>query len=215
MPVVRRKMDWVYRSNLRGLSTAPWTGTDSLGTYEFQVRSLTTGIAGATALWLVDAKNREMSGALTNSNQAQLQPSASRPEPSRTRVHMVEGIIYIEPSTWAVGNLMAMGVRICALEQDINTGLASVDPDMTMWLNAAAGMQQSAAAIYANDKQLCMYEQRAFKSFGDNGSIMVMRIRARLNWTLQAQHGLALWLEGESTSVNVRYQTWLRTLVSV
>lgn len=210
---MRRKRDWVYRPNVRGLATAPFSGTDSLGTYEFQVRSLTTGAAGAQILWLVDAQNRDLQTSLTGVGAANFLPGSARPAPSRRKVLAVEGIIYVEPSTWAAGNLMAMGVRIGAYEQDINTGLASVDPDMTMWLGPAGGLGQGAAAIYANDRQLCMYEQRAFKSFGDNGSIMVMRIRTRLNWSLQPQHGLGLWWEGESTAVNIRYQTWLRTLV--
>lgn len=212
VPRGTRGTDWVYRSNLRGLTSAPFNAVDSLGTYEFQVRSLTSGFATAQALWLVDAADRENSVAVTSTTQAALQSKAAKPEGPRTRVLEVEGHIYIEPSTWAAGNLMAVGIRICALEQDIVTGLASVDPDMTMWLNTGVGYA-GAAAVYANDRQLNMHEQRAYKGFSDNQTFMVVHVRAKTPWTLQSHHGLALWLEAESTSVNVRYQTWLRTRV--
>jgi len=211
-PVLRKHTDWVYRANVPGLTVAPLNIGDNLGTYDFSVRGLTTGVANAQALWLVDAADKEQSVYRSAPGAAGIQSMAAKPEGPRTKVLAVEGIIYFEPSTWAAGNLMAMGVRIMAIEQDIVTSVALVDSDMTMWNTTSAGFQD-AASRYANDKQLNMYEQRMFKSFGDNGSIMVMRIRARINWTLQSRHGLALWLEGESTSVNVRYQTWLRTLV--
>lgn len=214
----RRRTDWVYRPNARllGGGGSPLDGADTSGTYEAQVRSLTTGITSAHVLWLVDAADRDTSVYVTSNTRVSGLQKSAKPEGKRTRVRFVEGHIYFEPQTWAVGNIMAMGVRICALEQDYLTGNASVDPDMTMWLGTGSTLGASAASFYANDKQLCMYEQRMYKAFSANDqSIMVMRIRARLNWALQAHHGLALWMEGETTGVNVRYQTWLRTLVEV
>lgn len=210
----RTPTDWVYRSNAYASNDgAPWT-YDQLGTYEHSVRSLTSGHPTAQALWLVDSSNHYHTISFVNATVMGAQNGAARPEGKRTKVLAVEGLLYLEPTTWAVGNLMAMGVRIAALEQDINTGLASVDPDMTMWANALQGPGRASASVYANDRQLTMYERRQFKAFTSNSeALMVMHIRARINWTLQAHHGLALWLEAESTSVNMRYQTWFRTLV--
>jgi len=216
MRTKRERTDWVYRSDMYGLRDGGNVGGQSLdGTYDWDVRSLTSGQATAQVLWLVDAADRELSLAAVADATATLQSRAAKPEQKRTQVRAVEGVIYFEPTTWAVGNLMAIGVRIAAFEQDINTGQAVVDGSYTMWRRAGAnGPERMAASIYANDRQLNMYERRMWKAFASNNeALMVMKIRARLRWSLPSHHGLALWLEGENTGVNVRYQTWLRTLV--
>lgn len=216
----RRKTDWVYRSNMYGLGggATPLQQVDIQGTYEWSVRGLTAGYGTSQVLWLVDAQDREWSIAPYSATgvAATMQSKAAKPAARRTKCLFVEGHIYFEPTTWAVGNLMAVGARIVAMEQDILTGFAVLDADYTMWNNGMAGPGRGAAAIYANDRQLNMWEKRMYKAFtSNNEALMVMHIRARLNWALQPHHGLGILLEAESTSVNLRYQTWLRTLVEV
>lgn len=205
------RKDWVYRPNLFAIA-APYNAIDAAGTYDIAVRGLTTGFATAQCLWLLDSANRRKTAPMMLSTAGGgIMAGSAMPEGKRTRVHAVEGMIYVEPSTWAVGNLMALGLRIGAYEQDPTSGLASVDADYTMW---SAAINATKTSYYANDRGYNQWETRAFKSFGDNGSIMIVRIRARLKYSLNAGYGLGLWVEGESTGVNVRYQTWLRTLVS-
>lgn len=208
---VRVRPDWVYRANLT-TGASPLNASDVLGTYDFGVKAISTGASNAQVLWLYDSRNRMGSNVLRQSSTTfGYLAGSARAEGTRPKVHAVEGLIYVEPSTWAAGNLMAMGFRIGAYEQDPYTGLASLDPDYTMWNTSAT---QPQAAFYANDRSFNMWESRNFKSFGDNGSIMVVRVRARLNWSLSANFGLGLYVEGELTSVNCRYQCWLRTLVT-
>lgn len=207
--VVRKHRDWVYRPNSVA-SAAPLNSVDGLGTYEFAVRSLTTGQASAQVLWLVDAEDRDTMIARTSSAASGFLSAAAKPSTARRKTLMVEGQMYFEPSTWALGNVLAVGMRIIVCEQDVLTGLGSLDADYTMWNPTTVGQQ---AAFFANDRQLNLAERRMWWGFSDNGQVMQARFRLRVPWTLQPHHGLGLYLESPTTSVNLRYQTWLRTLV--
>lgn len=188
------------------------SGADVLGTYEFSVRALNSGFTNAQSLVLVDSADRQvpvMSGSAVNT----LTPSPPGGWRAQRGVicAMVDGHIYVEPSTWAIGNIMAIGVSIGAFEQDM-TGVATVDSLYTMWNNATPA---APAAHWSNDNQRTnLWSRRQYKGFSSNdATIMVVPVRARLRVRLREWEALMVWLELESTSVNVRYQTWLRTLV--
>ncbi|WP_165962521.1 hypothetical protein, partial [Arthrobacter terricola] len=201
--------DWVYRGSSVGLA-APLGIADSLGTYDFAVRTLSSGPVNAQGLWLYDSANREVNISRTSAAAGGILDGASRPHVAGDQIVMVEGQLYMEPSTWAVGNVLALGVRIGEFEQDLLTGLPSVDADYSMW-NPAVVAQTEAA--FANDHRNNRWERRYWMGFDTNDALQVVTIRARINMRLRGTAGLALWLEAASTSVNLRYQTWFRTLV--
>lgn len=203
--------DWVYRSN-QYTNTTPATISDTLGTYDANVRTLTTGVATANTLVLVESQNRILHVTAGPAvNQMSIGGGQARPDDKGRKCLRVQGHIYIEPSTWAIGNIMAIGVRIGAFEQDL-TGVASVDALYTMWNNNTPSVP---AAYWSNQGRTTLWSRRFYKGFSANDqTIMVVQVNAKINCRLNPHEALMLWLEGESTSVNMRYQTWLRTWVS-
>lgn len=207
MPARRRvKADWVYRANAR--SNTPLTGTDLLGTYDPLVRALGTGTAEANALVLYDSSNYVRTITPGSAGLGSL-PSAARVEGKKASVRAVEGTLYVEPSTWAVGNLIALGIRIGIYEQDYGGGSARVITEMSMFNNNL----QWTPALGANNGRENMREWRIFEGFQENSAVFSYRLRWKGKRSLAPNEGLFLWLEGEETSVNIRYQTWFRSLI--
>lgn len=193
------------------ISAVTITGSDTQGTYENTVKSLTTGSANAQGLILYDSRNRLSALSVGNAGGIGKIAMSARAEGKRPLCLMTVGTIYIEPATWAIGNIMGIGMRIGAFEQTADTGLILTDAQYSMW--SSLNYQQS--ATFANMRRTNLWERRVFKGFSTNsGTILIVNVKARFRIWLAENECLALYLEGETTSVNIRYQMWLRTLIS-
>lgn len=201
----RRPSDWVYRSN--GYAVNGFVA-DNLGTYEPTVFPVASGVGESRARILYDSSNYLTETARGGAGPVQLGREA-RAEGRRTKVVEVDGILYVEPSTWAVGNLIALGWRIGVFDQDVSSGFISLDANYSMWESGGA----YAAAQWANATRQNLAERRIHFGFSDNQQFFTARIRWRGRRLLAENECLALYLELESTSVNTRMQCWCRTRV--
>lgn len=206
----RRKADWVYRPDLR--ASDDLLDGDTWGSYEHTVKAQTSGVTNARSHILYDSVNRLASLTLGAGNGNAFVPRAARAEGRKPTILAVEGIVYVEPSTWAIGNLIAMGLRIGIFDQDPIDGAMIVEPDYTLWI-AGLPTAGNTAAIWANQGRRNLWERRVHHGFSDNQTFIVVRVRWRGRRRLEPHEALVLYTELEPTSVNVRTQSWLRTLV--
>jgi len=212
------RKDWVYRGEGDDIGM----GIDTLqGSYSPIIRTLTAGLATSIVLILYDSMDRQ--GYIQSSGAAggnfPMLPASGRMEPRRPTVHRVEGEIYMEPTTWASGNLMAVGARLAWYEQDTLSGSLSLQAEYSMWTQGAAGTRaQDQPAVFAN--QGFIREWRWYKGFGDGSSQHFMNPHVFWQGSMKgrrspsSKHCLAILVEAESTSVNMRVQPWLRSLMS-
>lgn len=212
----KRRADWVYRSSGHIESTAG-AGVDLLGTYDSNVLNHTSGTAASQGHILYDSQNylrtpvRETFGGVLSHI-----PRAARAEGRKPTILAVEGIVYWEPSTWALGSLMAIGMRLGVFEQDPGSGNVLLDPEYSMWNDGpyAAGGSLSKVVDWANNGRNNTWERRIHYGFSDNSVFTVVRVRWRGRRSLLANECFALYTELEGTSVDTRTQYWLRTLVA-
>lgn len=203
-------MDWVYRPSVREQTV--FNGGDILGTYDENLYSQSSGVNFGDAHILYDSHNRiaTVMRAGGSANFVGI-PNAARAGGRGPLMHAVAGSIYVEPSTWAVGNLIAWGWRVGVFEQAPDTGQILLDPDYSMW---AVGPGLVPPATWANMQRMNSWERRRHFGFSDNQQFFTLPVFTRVNRRLQDHECLAIYHEGESTSVNVRMQFWLRTLVT-
>lgn len=202
------KADWVYRSEFYDTNGV----NDFLATYSSGIRVLNTGAAAANGLVLYDSKAHLRARMAGPAGPATVRggAAASRSEGAKPKMLRVQGQLYVEPQTWTLGNLMAIGVRIAAMEQDAPTGQVIISADYSMW--AAGG--NTILADWANARRLNLWENRYYRGFAsDAQAFMVHSFNVALRVRLDAHEALILYLEGEGTSVNMRYQVFCRTLV--
>jgi len=198
-----RKADWVYRPDAFVEGGDP----DELGTYDSSLRTVVSGQAGRAAFCLYDSQNVQLQR--MTSVAANYLRKTGRAEGRAPLMLRVQGHMYLEPTIWAVGNIIAQGFRILIEEQDPVTGLMIQNSSYSMW----AGVAGSHPAMFANEKNY-MYDARIYKVFNLNSdSHRDWRIDVRMRRRLQPHQALWLYTEGESTGVNVRLQMYLRTLV--
>jgi len=215
----RRGADWVYRQGYNLIGTrGTGLGADLIGTYDPSVTTVSTGQANAQSRILYDANDYfadltrgGVGSAGTLASQA-VATRAGRSEGRKPCMRAVEGYIYCEPSTWAIGNVMALGVRLGVFEQDIGSGVITIDSAYSMWAYTAT-LQDPGPAHWANSSRMNCKEWRIWNAFSQNSPLVVMRIRWRGRKFLNANECFALYLEAPTTSINVRTQYWLRTLV--
>lgn len=212
----KKRADWVYRPNIQ---RGDFSGgeSDALGTYEGSILNHTAGIAAAQSHVLYDSHNYfgegPRGGLPTGAGGTQPQLTrAARAEGRRATILAVEGFVYVEPQTWVLGNLIAMGFRLGAFEQDL-TGVFSLDPAYSMWLdNPGSPFEQ--VAHWANYRRSNQWERRVHYGFSPDGPNLVqIPIRWKGRVSLGAKECFGLYTELESTSVATRCQYWLRTLV--
>lgn len=209
----RMRADWVYRSHAYG----PFNeALDLLGTYEEDVVSQSSGIANAQSHVLYDSRDYIATQGTQGANFLADLPAyigpAGRAEGRNPTILRTEGIIYVEPSTWALGNLIAWGGRIGAFEQD-GTGVFSLDAAYSMWVNETTSTFQQ-VGHWANNGRGNAWERRVHYGFSDNQQFVVIRVKWNGRRILKPNECWGLFTELESTSVTTRSQYWLRTLVS-
>lgn len=177
--------------------------------------SLNAGAAGAIAPVLVDSTNvlRNLRGGAVNQTTSVaagpvVHGAWERAEGRRPIVTEIEAMIRYTPTTWAVGNLFWTGARFVVGEQTGDTGAISMFASYSMWTyNPALG---TTPARWANEKRN-LKEMRFVQDFDTNDTTWVVNMRWRGRWRLQPEHGLFLWLESASTSVNARAEVFCRT----
>lgn len=208
----RPKADWVYRGHLLNSSGG---NSDALGTYEHQIVPHSTGIVAAQSHVLYDSRGyiaeTGRAGFVSGGAQAIL-PRAARAEGSRPTILAVEGLIYVEPSTWALGNLIAMGFRIGVFEQDVITGSFAIDAEYSMWTNLnPIGPRPNQ---WANNQRGRAWEHRLHWGFKSDGPVFTqVHVRWKGRRSLFHNECFGLYTELEGTSVGTRCQYWLRSLV--
>lgn len=185
---------------------------DGLGTYKPELTTVTAGLQNAYGGVLYDSK-AAMAAPMENLANAAVQgmSAAGRAAGSRARVLRVQGRIYIEPSTWAVGSIVMMGFRIGVFEQDTGSHRMSIDADYTMWTVTTANHTQ--CATFANMSREHIWETRFMRIFGSNDVSWTLPIDVRMKRTLRDNEGLFIYSEGETGAVSTKLQFWLRTLV--
>lgn len=206
------RKDWVYRPTYQGSDVEGMSATDLLGSYDQQVFGSTSGLTGSSSRILYDSHNRiinVMRGALTGGLTIGM-PNAARAAGRGPTCHLVQGVIYVEPTTWAIGNLISWGWRLGVFEQDPLSGAIELDPGYSMWVTTEA----INPATWANMGRQNLWEKRLFYGFSDNSRFTTVRMNVPIKVRLQDHECLALYYEGEGTSVDVRTQYWLRTLVT-
>lgn len=208
----RPRMDWVYRPNVAAETISPWVGgNDLIGSYDENLFGESSGLNGASSRILYDSHNRIATVMRTGTGLSVPMANAARVSGRGPMMHRVQGIIYVEPTTWAIGNLIAWGWRIGVFEQDPGSGAIELDADYSMWTQSASAIP---VASWANQRRVNLWERRVHYGFSDNATFTVQKLNVPLKVRLQDHECLAIYTEGEATSVNVRVQYWLRTLVS-
>lgn len=216
------KPDWVYRgpviTPVDDTETAIGTSESAgLASYTQNVISLASGAAQAQVLILYDSQNRlatlagtepfaggQTFGALNR---------AARAAGKRPVMLATEGQMYIEPSTWAIGNVLAYGWRLGAWDQDPTTGLISLPAEYSMWQTVLGSNPMSSPDVWANSYNHVM-EGRFWRGFNSNESnVMPFRMRWRGRRTLRPNECWGIYLEVPTTAVTMRRQPWFRTLV--
>lgn len=205
----RMRADWVYR---------PREYDEELGTYLLDHESygpstftVTSGVGGIVGAVLLDSTNylHEQTGI------SRRMPSSARPSRfRRPTVHMVAGIIDIEPTTWALGTILQLGARIGVWQQDAVSG-DLLTPSANYSMFAVTNYAQM-PAIWANDRRNNLWERRWHDNFSTSNdqAQRTLPIGARVKARLSEDEALGIFLEVPAGSVNLRGQFWLRTLVS-
>lgn len=207
----RKRADWVYR----GPPTAGFTGgaveQAHLASYTEVISTLNTGPANAQMRVLYDSVDRMAEVSYGNAGTTpQLLNRSRRAEGRNPLILATEFQLYMEPTTWSVGQLIALGWRLGAFEQDPGTGLLSINASYSMWVNGGPGEDPAA---FANVKNW-VKEGRFFLGFStDVAAQRNIHIRWRGRHRLRANEAWALYLESETTGVNLRTQPWGRALV--
>lgn len=211
----RLRADWVYRSNAQSAEDQDEIA-DVLGTYEPLIFTHSTGVGNSLAHILYDSQQwgaLQGGGGVALGGWTRAINRAARAEGRKATILAVEGIIYWEPSVWALGNLMAIGVRLGCFEQDPGTGNILLDAAYSMWTNEVGG-SSSRPSGWANPGRGNTWERRYHVGFSETVPFFVSRIAWRGRRVLQPNECFAVYTELENTSVNTRTQMWLRTLVS-
>jgi len=203
----------VYRDDGGALSVAGSTvfAADDLGTYTPNFSALTaTDQAG---LILYDSKNylRTMTHGGVGGGFGAIS-GASRAAGKRAAIHMTTGILLVELSSWALSREMRLGLRIGVFEQDPGSGLISVEPGYSMFVNTG----DTAVNSWANAQRRNRWERRVYRGFSSSneGGLITIPVMARGAVRLDDNECWALYLEVEDGSQNMNITPWLRTLVS-
>lgn len=211
----RRKRDrtrprsvWVYRGLERDAAGVTVGDQETYASTVFSIPSA----SGFQAFCLYDSDNfvAAIAGA---SGAGRIINATARPKGEKPRITAVAGQVFVEPSAWAVGNLIQMGFRIGVLEQDPLDGAFIGIPGYSMWGAVVADQAAQHSAGIHN-----LWETRIKRAFDNSitNPVFTFNIFAkfRRGITLSPRHGLSFGLETPAGSVATRVQLWLRSLVS-
>jgi len=209
----KSRADWVFRND--GLAfnvdgNAVFT-QDELGTYSPDAAVVTS--PSAIGLILYDSRN--YLGTLNFGGPAGLVGAmslAGRASARKARTHMVRGSVLVDTSSWAVNDELILGLRIGVFEQSPVNGSPQVDANYSMFDNLGG----ASMAQFANQQRSNLWERRVVRAFSDSnqGGVFQIPIFARTPARLNDEECLALYVELDTGSVNMRFTSWLSTLVT-
>lgn len=204
----RSRADWVYRAVL-----VDGTGAliDSNATYYPDgFLSVPPGIANSVGLILYDSFNRTKQ--LTNLGATPIVMGRYfRAEGRNPRIHRVQGDFFVTPSTWALGSIFAIGMRIAVLRQSAATGAILLPTAYNMW-GGGTNLPDTLAAHFANIPHVADFHR--IVAFNDNSNVTRIPINVPVRRSLKADECLALYVEGRVGSVTMNVTPTLRSLVS-
>lgn len=207
-PPRRPKADWVYRNCIYDDAGALQEG---LGSYDPAVTTLTPGPITASGKVLYDSNNR-LAYVADVAGVGLPYVRNMRAEGRNPLCLRVQGVVLIQPTTWAIGNAYNLCMRLMVNEQ------SAIDSAMTLDTAYSAfqviGSPMNTPATWANSKNL-IAEKRIFHAFsgGNDTERKAIRWDVRFRRSLKSNEALFLYSETETASVNLRMFFWLRTLV--
>lgn len=212
---MRRRFDWVYRDDIYDDTGAL---IETGGSYSSAVGNITGGPLSAAIKILYDSSNYIARVIGAGGVVPAIYGSAGRAEGRKPFIAFSHGTVFFTPSTWALGNIAAIGIRMAKFEQDPISGQVLIDPSYTMWSRTnQVGINP---ANHANS-QPWYAERRIIRGFTENSAQFSARLAARVRTSLEPHQCLALWFEnpgGDNPPVNsvslVMNGCYFRTLVS-
>jgi len=229
MGAPRVRKDWVFRAAGARLPDPevaiglgdPEVLSADLGSYDPAIITMASGIAAANAAILYDSQNRIAfaMGSLDSETQTHTWLTrAARAEGRRAKIFATTGFLHMEPSTWTLGNVMAIGWRLGKFTQDPESGFIEVPFQYSMWESTNSLLTPfTSVAQYANDGNW-VKENRILKVFSSGDE--APQLRVPINWrssrgiTLRPNECWAVYLEIAATAVQMRHQRWLKSLVA-
>lgn len=204
-----RRADWVYR----GWETDEG-GTPILDQMSYGVEARSIAASGSAIAMLYDSHDYMLQavGGGAGAGVAGHLPYSARAEGRKATCLRVQGMLSYEASTWAAGSRLELGWRLGVFEQAADTGLVLLDVAYSMYTSSTLKDQP---AVWANDQATHIAERRIRFEFsaGNEASLRTQKLDISFKRRLRSHECLALYLELPATSVGIRYQTWLRTLV--
>lgn len=211
------RADWVFRTHSINSSTG--VQADSLGTYGPVQVLHNTGPAAAQSHILYDSHEQlgtSVVGGVQNpaGTPIRVVSRAARAEAKRATILAVRGCLIGIPDGWIQGNVMALGMRLGAWEQDM-TGVFSIDGVYSMWVeNNLTPFER--VAHWANFRRTNRWERRWTRAYNAEtlSPIWTIPIFWKGRATLEPNECWGLYTEMENTSSRMRIQYWLSTLVA-
>lgn len=203
------KKDWVFRGS--EWDDDAGAADPSLASYTGAFRSLVAG--ESTALILYDSQNYIRESVGTDPANLFLN-RAARAEGRRAQTYRVRGWLGWEATTWTLGNNVYFGWRIGAFEQDNGDGGVLVPAGYNML--APVVFTDNQPDVYANMQRSNAWEHFIAYHFatGNETSRRSMNLNVAARRSLAANECLALYWESALSGVNIRYSSFLSTLVS-
>lgn len=211
-------MDWVYRS--RQYLDDGSTTSVSPGGWSPASNTLNSGATNSVALILVDSANFTTKNLTPNAAVAEsgFVMGPARVDGRGQLIGAVQGHVFITPSTWAVGNILSVGIRLTIAEQDVDDGIPELDADYAINRPAAAAVPANDLTLFAN-QQGSLKDWYVYRQFADNSAVIVVSIFWKGKRRLRPEECLFLHLEGNSPfesggAVNCSVSSHVRTLVA-
>lgn len=209
------RADWVYRPFERSLESGGLLQSPP-GTYDTVEVSQAAGIANAQSRILYDSKDyiaHLTTRGIVSAGVARMLPGEARSEGRKPCMRAVEGVIFVTPSDWALGNSIKLGLRLGVWEQAMDTGTFLIDADYSMWSTSA--VPHSTPSLWANNTRNNAMERRY--AFAFNNEVVTPTFTLKFRWRgrkfLEPNECFGVYQETETGSSGIRTEYWLRTLV--
>jgi len=205
----RQRADWVYRGYEYDEEGGAVLDHETYGNSVFTL-SGTTPAAGV----LYDSRAYLMESTTRGGGPGAMLKAGRAEGGRRPHIIRVQGYIFPEPTTWAVGSLIEVAFRIGIFEQDIPTGdVITPSIDWTMWNNVGLLPEQS--ATWANMRRQNLWERRIRRRFSTSNdqAASTIIVNATISAKLNEEECLAIVGQCSGASVDMRGQWWLRSLV--
>lgn len=206
------RRDWVYRPNEIAETLT------NFGAYGGS-RALNVGASNSASFILYDSVDYlRFDTESNNLNQGfQSMPRAARAEGSLPTVFAVQGTLHARRTAWTLQSFIRFAFRLGWYEQDMTSGLLSLEADYTLW-DRAGFFLDHAPAIFANEKNSNLMERR-WAAFSDSADAILAR-EIPVLWrgrrrAPSSKHCLALYLEAPEGGASFSFiESWCRSLIA-